>query len=196
MTLSPRDRRALLILAPAVAISLTVYFWPESGGAAPVATEFSIERAEQRLARLRQRASAVPDRSAATQRAAAALAAREKGLIQAETAAQAQAQMLQIVRRITRAQQPPVDVRNIDLGTPRPLGPNYGEVQVVLTVSCRVEQLVNLLADLGNQTELISTNEIQIGQAAGKEKLLQARLGVSGLVPRKLIPEKKQESLF
>jgi type II secretory pathway component PulM len=196
MTLTPRDRRALMILGAATAVALVAGFWPESGAAPVAPTALSIQQAEQRLARLRQRAAAVPDRDTAARRVAAALAEREKGLIRAETAAQAQAQMLQIVRRIIRAQQPPVDMRNIDLGSPKALGPHYGEVQVVLSVSCRIEQLVNLLADLGNQTELISTTDIQIGQAAGKEKMLQARLGLSGLVPRKLIPEKKQESMF
>ena len=54
-----------------------------------------------------------------------------------------------------------------------------------------IEQLVNLLADLGAQPELLATSEIRIGQANGAQKLIPVRLTVSGIVPRKLIPEKK-----
>jgi hypothetical protein len=50
---------------------------------------------------------------------------------------------------------------------------------------------VNLLADLGAQPELLATNEIRVGQATGPEKMLPVRLSISGIVPRKLIPEKK-----
>ena len=50
--------------------------------------------------------------------------------------------------------------------------------------------MVNLLADLGNQPELIATEEVQIGEASPKDKRLSVRIVVSGLVERKLIPEK------
>jgi hypothetical protein len=50
---------------------------------------------------------------------------------------------------------------------------------------------VNLLAALANQPELLSTSEIQITGSADKNKVIQVRLTLSGVVSRKLNQEKK-----
>jgi hypothetical protein len=69
-------------------------------------------------------------------------------------------------------------------------------VAVSVSFDCRVEQLVNLLADITAQKELIATSEIRIGNAHPKEKVMPVRLTVSGVVPRKLIPDRKGVTLF
>src|SRR5258708_8007632 len=57
--------------------------------------------------------------------------------------------------------------------------------------SCGIEQLVNLLAQIGNEPELLATNQIQIIGSTAKEKVLQVRLGLSGVVRKKNAQEKK-----
>lgn len=192
MTLSKRDKRALAGLGAATAFSLAVWFWPESA-ASPAQTinPSAAPLAEKRLARLRQLAATVPSREVALKQALADLAEREKGIIQADTAAQAQAQMLQVIRRLARAQAPPLELSGVEMGPMRQLGNDYGEVLVSVSFSARIDQLLNLLADLTAQTELLATEELRLGGANNKQKVMTVRLTVSGLVPRKLIPEKK-----
>jgi hypothetical protein len=64
-------------------------------------------------------------------------------------------------------------------------------VSVSISLECGIEQLVNFLAELGAQPELLATTDLRLGAAREKDKILPARLTVSGVVPRKLIPEKK-----
>lgn len=190
MKLSARDRRALLLLSAAAALSLIYYFWPVSAPEA-VASE-SIPQAEKRLDRLRRLAVAVPGREQALATVRAALEQREKALIQAETPSQAQAQLLQILRRIVRAQQPPVEMGAIELREPRPFGDGYGEVTLGVSLSGRIEQILNLLADLPNQPEPIATTDMQFSGIEPKEKTLSVRITFSALVPRKLVPQRRQ----
>ncbi len=121
----------------------------------------------------------------------AELATREKGVIQADTLAQAQAQLVQIVRRLTSAQTPPIEVRSVEIGQARPLGEQYGEIWVPMSFECRIEQLVNLLADMTAQPELIATSELRVSAANQTDKTINVRLIISGVVPRKLVPEKR-----
>jgi hypothetical protein len=78
----------------------------------------------------------------------------------------------------------------------RPLNNDYGEVSVTVAFSCGMDQLVNLLAAIGNQPEILSTNEIQVAGGSDKRKNVQVRLNVGAAVPRKLIPEKKGVAAF
>jgi hypothetical protein len=191
MTLQQRDRRALAVLAAAALIALIVGFWPSASAPALVSSAKSAPETEKRLARVRQLAALVPGTEEALKLAAAELAGREKGLVQAETAAQAQAQLLQILRRVARGQAPPVDIRASEIGQVRALGRDYGEVVVSVSFECRIEQLLNMLADLTAQPELVATSELRVGGANEKQKTMPVRLTVSGIVPRALVPEKK-----
>lgn len=192
MTLSSRDRRALLLLAVAVATSIVAYVALPGDTPAPVvAAAGDIPAAEKRLARVRQLAAAVPGKQKNLETARAERQAREQGLIRAETAAQAQARVLEVVRRAAKALPAPVEIRAIELGQIRPFGDEYGEALVSVSFECRIEDLVNLLAEISNQPELVATSELRIGAANAKEKTVSVRLTVSGLVPRNLVPEKK-----
>ena len=167
----------------------------DSGTTVASATD-SVAMAEKRLIRLRQAAALLPGKDQVLKQAEAELATREKGLIPAETASQAQAQVLQILRKVARAQSPPLDIKGVELGQPKALGDAYGEVIVSASMDCRIEQIVNLLADLTAQPELIATNELRLGTATGREKMIPVRLTVSGVVSRKLIPQKKGPTEF
>lgn len=195
MKLSDRDRRALLLLAAAGVVSAGIALWPEGGGA-DVEAVATVPQAERRVQSLRRIAAGLPAREEVRKKVAAELEAREKGLIQADTAAQAQAQMLQVVRRVLRQQQPPVDFRASEMGQPRPFGEFYGEVTATISLDCGIEQLVNLLADLGNQPELITTRELQFSGVTSAQKLVPTRITVSALVDRKLAPVRKEGQAF
>ena len=120
------------------------------------------------------------------------LAVREKGIIQADSAAQAQAQLIQIIRRLGAAENPAIDIRSTELNPIRPFGGSYGEASVAVQIECRIDQLVNLLASLETQPELIATSDLRVLSSNAKEKTVAVRMTISGVVPRRLVPEKTQ----
>jgi hypothetical protein len=156
-----------------------------------VASTDSVALAERRLARLRQTAATVPGKEEAFKHATAELATREKGLIAADSAAQAQAQLIQLIRRLGSAEAPPVEIRATEIGSIREFGDAYGEANVAVQIECRIDQLVNLLAAIAAQPELVSTSDLRVTSTNAKEKTVGVRLAVSGIVPRKLVPVKK-----
>ncbi len=196
ITISERDKRALAILAVAAFIALVIYFWPQGETQTAPGALPAVPIAEKRLTRARQLAAAVPGREEAYKKAAATLREREQGLLQADTTAQAQAQLLQILRNVARKQAPPIDIRNTDIGAVRPYGKDYGEALISAQFECRIDQLVNLLADLTAQPELVATNEMRVWTANEKQKTVNVRLTLSGLVPKRLAPEKKGMASF
>lgn len=191
MTLQLRDRRALAFLALSAILSGMVYFWPARSAPVVAATD-STALAEKRLAKLRAAAATVPGKQEILKSVSADLAKRETGLIRADTAAQAQAQLIEIVRRLCAAEMPPIEIRATELGGIAPLGDSYGSANVAVQIECRIEQLVNLLAAIGDQPELISTTGVRITSSNNpKQKIVGVRLAISGVVPKKLVPEKK-----
>lgn len=195
MKLSERDRRALLILGCAVVgIMLYMLITDTSGPGQTVAPGNSITTAEKRLDRMRQIAAQVPGREEAYKLVAAQLATREKRVLQADTAAQAQAQLLQMVRRVARGQNPPVEIKASEFGQVKPLGDDYGEVPVSVQMECTIEQLLNITTELTSQQELAAVNELRVYSANQKQKTTNVRLSVSSIVPKRLMPEKKGAS--
>lgn len=196
MTISQRDRRALTLLLLGVPALLLVSSLLEQKAPEPVQATRSVERLEQQVRMLRRTAAGLPTREQTSKQVIAVLEAREKGMIRAETAAQAQAQMLQVVRRVLRAQSPPIDFRASEMGQPRRINDSYGEVTATISFDCGIEQVLNLMADLGNQAELISTKEVNLGAAGSKQKLLPVRLTIGAIVDPKLIPAAKEGQSF
>ena len=187
MTSAERNRRALILLAGGLAVAALLEFGLPSG---PATTAAPTDAAalEQRLSRLKQIAATAPARDALMKQVSADLADREHGVIQADTAAQAQAALLEIASRVGREEQ--LDVRGGDFGAPRVFG-DYGMVFATVTFECRVEQLVNFLADLGREPELIVPAEERIAAANPKDKTMSVRILLAGVVAKKLVPEKK-----
>lgn len=192
--LTDRDKKLLALWA--VVVMGAVYFWPAGDQPSPVGVVQNVELMEKRVARLRRVAAAAPARQEILAQVSGELAKREKGLIQAETAPQAQAQLLQVVRRVAQAQQPALVFKGTEFGAPRPLGGSYGEVVMTVSMDAGIEQVVNFLADIGNQAELISVSDLQFTQVTGKQKLVPVRVTFTGIVPRKLVPEKTEGRAF
>jgi transposase-like protein len=196
MTISDRDRRALMIWGVAMALGGILWVWnstsssSSSGGKASVPVE-NIDRAEKRLAALRKQAATLPGKQAVLKQVSSELGAREKNLVPGDTAEQAQAQLLEIVKRVAQQQMPPLEVGQVELGRPRTFGSDYGQVSVSISSSCRIEQLVNFLAALSAQPELVATEEIRFGASQSKQKTMPVRLTISGLVAQRLVPKEK-----
>ena len=194
MKLEKRER-ALLLVAGALAVLVAVRF--AVGNSGPVVAEASVdsvEMAEKKLVKLRQLAATVPGKEAVLKQANALLASKEVGVIQAETAQQAQAQLLQVIRALGKTEG--IDARGGEFGPVKPLGADYGEVSVSVAFECRIEQLVNFLADLTSEKQLLASSDVRISSSDTKEKTLGVRLSLSGVIPRKLVPEQKGPSLF
>jgi hypothetical protein len=193
--LSGRDRRALTMLALALLFTGLVYYWPDtstSGGApTPEASEDALETAQRRRMRLEQLAATVPGKQEVLRRMQADLAARETGLIIADTPAQAQAQLLQTLRQVGRQQTPPLEIRSEGGGGVQLLGDSYGLVTANIAADCAIDALVNFLTDLTRQNSILATQDIRIAATQSKQKILNVRMSIAGVVPKRLAPEKK-----
>lgn len=196
MKLNQRDRRALALLAVGV-VALAIYLLVsrDSGQPSVVVATGTIPAVEQRLSHARQLAATVEGKQQVLKQVKDELAAREKGIIQAETAPQAQAQLLEVVRRVARAQSPPIEIGSVELQPASKLG-DYGEARVAVVFTCQIEDLVNLLADLTKQPEAIATSGLRITARDSSKKTISVRLIISGVVPRSLAPEKKGLAAF
>jgi hypothetical protein len=194
MTLSPGFRRALAwTLVSGVTGLIWTYWQGSSSATVAVASTDSVATAETHLAKLREAAATVPQKQEILNQLAGDLAVREKGIIVADTAQQAQGQIIQILRKLGSDENPRVEIRAQEFGEVRALEKSdvYGEVLVSVQVECGIDQLVNILVGLAARPELIASNEMRVTSSNPKLKTIGVRLTVSGVVPRKLVPGKK-----
>ena len=190
MTTGTLERKHAILLAVGVTAILLLKFVVLDGRtSAVVAATESAPMAENRLRKLRGIAATVPAKETMLKQVTAELESREKGLLKADTGAQAHALLQALLHRAGEANG--IDIRGMEDARVRLLGNDYGEAMVFVRFTCRIEQLVNLLAQLANEPELLATNQVQITGGADKNKLLQVRLGLSGVVTRKIAQEKK-----
>jgi hypothetical protein len=159
-------------------------FNPKPKGAVRTAP---VERLLTILANRRRAAAAVPQKEKVLRGLIAQLAARENSLIRADTAAQAQAELLQILKKVTSQQRPPVEVERIEFSASQEVSDAYSEVSVSITIQCTIDQLLNVVTDLTAEPETIATDEISLVAANQNLKTLKARLTVKGLVHQILV---------
>ena len=183
-----RWKLAILVIGPVLILLRLGVF--QSSDTNVVAPSESMPVAEQRLDRLRKLAATVPGKEAVLKQAAAELSSREAGVLKADTAAQIQAQLLDAIRQAATANG--IDARGAEELRVQALANDYGEVSVVETFTCGIEQLVNLLADLANRPQIMATNEITITGGNDKKKNVQVRLSLSGVVSKNLVPQQKK----
>lgn len=190
MNFGTLDRKTAILWISGVAVILILRFVVLADRSqAVVAASESVPMAEKRLERLRQIAATVPGKEALMKLASGELESREKGMLKAETGAQAQAQLQELLHRVGAING--IDIRGVEDARIKPLGNDYGEASVTVRFTCLIEQLVNLLAALANEPELLSTNQIQITGGPDKNKTIQVRLTLSAAVSKKLALEKK-----
>jgi hypothetical protein len=193
--MNDREKKLVLWLIPAVLIFVILQFVvfkddkPAVVGGQANSGE-SVSQAEKRLAKLRTVAATVPAKQKVLYAVDADLALREKGIIQVDTAAQAQARLLEIASRVAKAEG--IDLRGGEFGQPKVLSADYGEVYAGVNFSCPIEKYVNFMAGLSHEPELIGPTEIHVNSLMNpKDKMVTVRMTIGGLVAKKLIPEKK-----
>jgi hypothetical protein len=160
------------------------------GQGAVVAAVDSVPTAEKRLEILRRKAAMVPGRESVLGQVRAELQKREKGIVVAGTAEQARAHLIERLHALAAGNG--FDASGAEtLPQPKPLGKDYGQVSVGQNFTCGIDQLVNFLAATANEPEALATESIYIAARGTKEKTIQVRLTLSGVVPKALVPEKK-----
>ncbi len=189
---SSRDLRALLLLIGAIVLFGGYYWWsqmPASSSGNITVTADDLSLAEQRLARMREIVASVPGKQAILDQVSGELAVEEEGLIRAETANQAQAEMIQILRRLGMEESPGIEVQASQLGRVRELDEFYGVAPVTIRMRCRIEQLINFLAAVADQPQLITMDHLSINSDDAKDKTLRVEAIFSGVIPRDLVPQ-------
>jgi hypothetical protein len=198
--MSDREKKLVLWLIPAVILFVILKFVvfkddklaPVVGAAASGET---VQQSEKRLAKLRLVAATVPAKQKVLAQVDADLAVREKGVIQVDTAPQAQARLLEIVRKAANAEG--IDLRGGDFAQAKVISPDYGEVYAGFSFTCAIEKYVNFMAALSHEPELIGPTDIHINSGMNpKDKSVTVRMTLGGLVAKKMIPEKKGFTSF
>jgi hypothetical protein len=193
--MSDREKKLLIGLGIAVPIVLIARFgFLDEKKTQVVSVKESVPQAEQRLAKLRVAASTVSAKETVLKRVDADLTSRENGISNADTAPQAQARLLEVAKRVAKAEG--IDIRGGEFGQPKVYGSDYGEVSAVVLFECRIDQFVNLMAGLSHEPELIAPSDIRINASNPKEKTVLVRMTVGGLVPKKMVPDKKGLGTF
>jgi len=188
------DRKTGLVLVGGVALVLAIRFGVYGDRATSSVTPVeTVPQAEQRLKNLRQAAATVAGKEERLKQATAELTEREKGMLQAPTEAQAQAQLLETLNNLARNNG--VSTQGGDFRD-KPLSKDYGEISVTVRFACDIVQLVNLMAALADYPQILATDEMRIAGGSDKKKNVQVLLTVSTVVARKLLPEKKGGTLF
>jgi len=188
------DRKSVLTLVFGVGLILWIRFGIYGDHEAPSVTSAeTIPQAEQRLKNLRQAAATVDGKEERLKKASAELAGREKGMLDAPTEAQAQAQLLETVNNLARSNG--IATQGGEFRD-KPLSREYGEVTATMRFNCDISQLVNLMAALADYPQILATQELRLAGGNDKKKIITVTLTVSTVVQRKLLPEKKGGTLF
>ena len=187
--LSQRDRRAIALLSLAAVLMTGYYFLAPNPSTDVVGGIDSDPLAENRLNSLRQIAAALPVKEATLKQVEIDLAVREKFVLNTSTAAQAGARLLEVARRVGNTNG--IEIRGGNFENPKTFGDSYGQVFAGVSFSCRIEQFVNFFAELSHQPDLLAPSELTITLGDMNNKLLSVRMTLAGVVPRKLVPEKK-----
>jgi len=187
-----RSRKITLFGALGVMLASVLVRYGALGGdqSSVVASHDSIPVAKQRLEILRRKAATVPAKEAILKRVMAELQQREKGIVVADTAEQARAHLAEVLHKTAAANG--FDSSGAStLPEPKALGKDYGQVSLGQNFTCGIDQLVNFLSSIANEPEILATDTIVVAPARNKNKDITVRLTFSGVIPKKLVPEKK-----
>jgi hypothetical protein len=193
--MSDRDKRALVgfVVAVLVILILRNVFLADRQAAVVKAGE-TVAQAEKRLAKVREVAAMVPGKQRVLTQVDGDLAAREKAIMDEDTAPEAQARLLVLARKVAAAEG--IEVRGGEFGQAKVFGSDYGEVFATVSFTCPIEKFVNFMAGISHEPELVGPSEIRINSQNAKEKTVTVRMTLGGLVAKKLVPEKKGFQAF
>ena len=187
LEIQSRDRRALMILLAAGALFAVMqldFFFPSTGS--PLVGG-SIEGAQERFLDAQVQARQKPLVEAESQEAAKALAEFESGLLQAESAELAKAEMRQVVGNLLVAEG--ITMRASRFGNVELEQDYFAQVPLTVDFDCRVEQFVNWMTTLSNSERLLTTRRIVLRPTKTETKAVRAQVTVSGYLPVSRTPE-------
>ena len=188
MPVTDRDRRALMFLGITFVLFLllqTDWILPPQGATA--STSGSIEAEQNKLLLAQAQVRQEPLLSAEYQSLSSLEESLEDRLLESETAALAQAEMRERVGELLEGAG--ISMRASRFKTVEAEGEDFAQVPLIVDFSCDITRFVNLLADIANARELLSTREIKVSSANPKTKTVRVELTVSGYMPIDRAPE-------
>ncbi len=183
-----KDRRALAVLAAAVVLFLLLQadvLLPRGGGSS--LWSGSVEAAEQRLMLAQAKTGRGPRVDARRESARKSLASLEQGLLTAEDAALADAEMRQLMGNLLTTEG--ITMRGSSFGRKTLEGEDYAQAPLIVDFDCRIEQLVNLMAAMANAPQLLTTRRMLVRPGNQETKSITVRMTVSGYLPAARTPE-------
>ena len=188
MPVADRDRRALMFLGIAFVLFLllqTDWILPPQGATA--STPGSIEAEQNKLLLAQAQVRQEPLLSAEYRSLRSIEESLEDRLLESETAALAQAEMRERVGELLEGAG--ISMLASRFTTVKAEGEDFAQVPLIVDFTCDVTRFVNLLADIANAQELLSTREIKVLSANPKTKAVRVQLTVSGYLPIARTPE-------
>ena len=188
MPVADRDRRALMFLGIAFVLFLllqTDWILPPQGATA--STTGSIEAEQNKLLLAQTQVRQEPLLSAGYRSLSSLEESLEDRLLESETAALAQAEMRERIGELLEGAG--ISMRASRFTTVKAEGEDFAQVPLIVDFTCDVTRFVNLLADIANARELLSTREIKVLSANPKTKAVRVQLTVSGYLPIARTPE-------
>ena len=180
MAIGKRDRKALQLGGMALAVWVILRF-----AVFPAWDRQQQERAElplreTALLKYRQALAAV----SADERTAELLQIRlretESGLLENSSPALASAEFQDRIRQ--SAANHAIELRSSQFLALRPLEAGYAQVPLGLQFQCRLDQLVNFLAELRSGPKIVAVPQLQIQSNGGPEKLIAVTLTAAGVM--------------
>ena len=188
MPVSGRNRRALLFLGIAFVLFLllqTDWILPPPGAAASALGSVEAEQNKLLLAQTQVRQE--PLLSAEYRSLKSLEESLEDRLLESETAALAQAEMRERVGELL--EDAGISMRASRFTNVEAEGEDFAQVPLIVDFTCDVTRFVNLLADIANAQEILSTREIKVSLANPKTKAVRVELTISGYLPITSTPE-------
>lgn len=188
MPVSDRDRRALLFLGIAFVLFLllqTDWILPPPGAA--VSSLGSVEAEQNKLLLAQTQVRQEPLLSAEYRSLKSLEESLEDRLLESETAALAQAEMRERVGELL--EDAGISMRASRFTNVEAEGEDFAQVPLIVDFTCDVTRFVNLLADIANAQEILSTREIKVSLANPKTKAVRVELTISGYLPITSTPE-------
>lgn len=182
-----RDRRALVVLLVAGALFAIMqldFFFPSTGS--PLVGG-SIEDAEERLLNAQVNARQKPLVQTEFEEAARVLTELENGLLQAESAELAKAEMRQLVGNLLIAEG--ITMKASGFGNVKLEQDHFAQVPLTVDFDCRAEQFVNLMAAFSNNERVLGTRRIMLSPTNTETKAIRVRATVTGYLPVSRTPE-------
>ncbi len=193
MPVSDRDRRALMFLGIAFVLFLLLQTdWILPAPNATASMPGSIEAEQNKLLLAQTQVRQEPLLSAEYRSLRSLEESLEDRLLESETAALAQAEMRERVGQLLEAAG--ISMRASRFTNVKAEGEDFAQVPLIVDFTCDITRFVNLLADIANAQELLSTREIKVSSANPKTKAVRVELTVSGYLPIARTPELIEKS--